>query len=150
MTLLKRFSAAIACLMLVGLTVRAAGQGPPSSRTPLVIKSPLGADLYQFSCSSCHGSAATGGPARSADSPAPPDLTILSKRNKGVFPRDRVRDTIRFGRSGSRLAAHGTADMPVWGTVFRGLDPDDAMTQIRIDNLVQYLASLQEAAKGDE
>ena len=28
--------------------------------------------------------------------------------------------------------------MPVWGTIFRGLDPDDQMTQIRIQNIVEY------------
>jgi hypothetical protein len=34
--------------------------------------------------------------------------------------------------------------MPVWGTVFRGLDKNDTMTAIRIENLVDYLASVQE------
>jgi hypothetical protein len=38
--------------------------------------------------------------------------------------------------------------MPVWGTIFRGLDSNDQMTAIRIENLVQYLASLQEGALG--
>jgi hypothetical protein len=28
--------------------------------------------------------------------------------------------------------------------VFRGLDPNDPLTEIRIENLVTYLASLQE------
>ena len=128
MALMKRLSAAAASVLLAALAVRAAGQGPPPARTPLVIKSTLGADLYQFYCSSCHGAAAKGGPARSPGSPAPPDLTVLSQRNNGVFPHDRVRDTISFGRDGSRLAAHGSAAMPVWGTVFRGLDSNDAMS----------------------
>jgi hypothetical protein len=40
--------------------------------------------------------------------------------------------------------------MPVWGTVFRGLEPSADMVEIRIENLVQYLASLQESAEGHQ
>ena len=36
--------------------------------------------------------------------------------------------------------------MPVWGAIFRGLDPNDTRTEIRIENLVEYLQSLQEHA----
>jgi hypothetical protein len=34
--------------------------------------------------------------------------------------------------------------MPVWGAIFRGLDPSDTMVEVRIGNLVQYLESIQE------
>ena len=41
-------------------------------------------------------------------------------------------------------AALGLAQgMPVWGPIFRGLDPSAARTTMRIDNLVTYLESLQ-------
>ena len=66
----------------------------------------------------------------------------------GVFPRERIRASITFGPGTARRGAHGTADMPVWGTVFRGLDTDETMTAIRIENLVTYLSSLQEGQEG--
>jgi hypothetical protein len=33
--------------------------------------------------------------------------------------------------------------MPVWGPVFRGLDPSDTRAAIRIANVVKYIESLQ-------
>ncbi len=132
---------------LGALAVGAAAQGPPRSQPPLVLRATYGADLYQFYCSSCHGATARGGTARSPDSLAPPDLTVLARLNHGAFPRDRVREVIRFGAT-PKLVGHGTADMPVWGTVFRGLEPSADMVEIRIENLVQYLASLQESVEG--
>lgn len=130
--------------LLFGIALAAAGQIKRAKQPPLVIKSTFGADLYQFYCSNCHGVTGKGGTARSELHPAPPDLTILARQNGGVFPRDRVRSTIALGTTAPLLRAHGTANMPVWGTIFRGLDPSDVMVDIRIENLVQYLASIQE------
>jgi hypothetical protein len=39
---------------------------------------------------------------------------------------------------------HGTNEMPVWGTIFRALDPSDTLVEVRIGNLVGYLESIQE------
>jgi hypothetical protein len=33
--------------------------------------------------------------------------------------------------------------MPVWGPIFKGLDPNDRLNQVRIDNIIGYVASLQ-------
>jgi hypothetical protein len=33
--------------------------------------------------------------------------------------------------------------MPVWGPVFRSLDPSDARVQVRIANLIAYLDAIQ-------
>jgi hypothetical protein len=73
---------------------------------------------------------------------------VLSKNHGGVYPRDRVRATILYGENAPAARAHGTADMPVWGTIFRGLEPSDTMVEIRIENLVQYIASIQEPDAG--
>jgi mono/diheme cytochrome c family protein len=151
MTGMKPLLAAIALALLGTQGLGGAGQdSPPRQSPPLVIKSTYGGDLYQFYCSGCHGSTAQGGTPRSVQHPPPPDLTILSRRNGGVFPRERVRETITFGPTATVGRAHGSADMPVWGTVFRGLDPSDAMAQVRIENLVQYLASIQQPTNGQE
>jgi mono/diheme cytochrome c family protein len=153
MTATKSLLAAISLALfgLLALGVSTEAQRSPSAQTPpLVIKSTYGADLYQFYCSSCHGVTARGGALRGDPHQLAPDLTVLARKSDGVFPRDRVRATITFGPGAAAGGAHGTSNMPVWGAVFRGLDSDSRMTELRIENLVQYLASLQEAAVGHE
>jgi mono/diheme cytochrome c family protein len=151
MTAMKRILATIALALFAALALGGAAQGPPPAKQspPLILKSTYGADLYHFYCSSCHGATARGAPAYGNQRQPAPDLTVLARRNKGVFPREQVRATITFGAGTGDIRAHGTADMPVWGTIFRGLDADDRTTEIRIEQLVQYLASLQEGARGE-
>jgi mono/diheme cytochrome c family protein len=146
MTTREPLLGAIAFVLLGGLLFGAAGQAaqPRQSPPPLTLRSTYGGDLYQFYCSGCHGVTARGAPARTPQHPPTPDLTVLTRRNNGVFPRDRVRATITFGPTATVNAGHGPTDMPIWGAVFRGLDPNDPLTEIRIENLVTYLASLQE------
>jgi mono/diheme cytochrome c family protein len=49
---------------------------------------------------------------------------------------------------GSALPAHGPTEMPVWGPIFRALDPSDVRVAIRIDNIVEYVGKLQEPTTG--
>ena len=137
-------------LMPTAWAVGGASQSQRPPATSLVIESTYGGDLYQFYCSSCHGPTGRGGSRRAETVPPPPDLTALARANGGVFPRDRVRSTITFGTGGGEIRAHGTADMPVWGTIFRGLEPSDAMTQIRIENLINFIETLQDRPKAEE
>jgi mono/diheme cytochrome c family protein len=148
MTVMKTILAAIALAVLGALAHGAAQDVHQSPNPPLVLKSTYGADLYKFYCSNCHGVTAHGSGAVSPLQVPAPDLTALARQNGGVFPRERVRASITFGPGAARRSAHGSADMPVWGTVFRGLDTDETMTAIRIENLVTYLASLQEVQEG--
>ena len=110
---------------------------------PLVIRSLAGHDLFAFYCATCHGRTGTGdGPVAAALKSPPPDLTRLARRNDGTFPRQRVEAFVTNG--GDVLSpAHGSADMPVWGPVFRGLDPSDALVKVRIANVVTYIESIQ-------
>ena len=129
---------------ILALALTAAAQTVVPREQPLVIKSMAGADLYKFYCSTCHGADAKGRPAASSEQPAAPDLTTLARRNGGVFPRTRVVDVLRNGVGSP--ASHGPLGMPVWGAIFRGLEPDDAHTAIRIENLVDYLQARQDHA----
>jgi hypothetical protein len=71
----------------------------------------------------------------------PPDLTQLAKNNHGEFPSDHVWAILQFG---AKAPAHGTADMPVWGNLFHSLNTTDTTkSKMRIQNLVEYLKSLQ-------
>lgn len=101
---------------------------------------------YESSCASCHGDKGKGnGAMREFLTKAPTDLTTLSKRNGGVFPTNRVYETID-GRTSVMIGSHGAREMPVWGNVFRSDDmqPRDWYARDRISSLVDYLARIQE------
>lgn len=140
----RMFGAVIAAAALVagaGSTARAQTTGRPTP--PLVIESMAGPDVYGFYCASCHGRTGRGdGPTAPALKTPTPDLTTLARRNGGVFPSARVQALITHGEA-MPSPAHGSSDMPVWGPIFRGLDPDGARTRVRIDAVVAHLASIQ-------
>jgi mono/diheme cytochrome c family protein len=117
---------------------------PIAQGVPLVIPSLAGQDLYSFYCATCHGGDARGnGPVASALKTPPPDLTRLARRNGGNFPRGRVVQFVAGGGTTLR-GAHGSTEMPVWGPIFTVLDPsDERWALIRIENIVQYLESIQ-------
>jgi mono/diheme cytochrome c family protein len=135
-------TAVLAAAVLAAFTLLARAQAPIPRDQPLIIKSTAGSELYKFYCSNCHGLDAKGRAAASAGQPAASDLTLLSRRNGGLFPHDRVTRIIEHGSVD--LPAHGPTGMPVWGAIFRGLEPNDTLVEIRIANLVQYLESIQD------
>lgn len=68
---------------------------------------------FLANCAECHGADAKGSGPRSAELKAKPaDLTILAKRNNGVFAAGAIYQMIdgRHGRS-----SHISAEMPIWG-----------------------------------
>ena len=68
---------------------------------------------FQSSCATCHGTDGKGkGPLSGQLKVAPADLTVLAKKNNGVFPVNAVYETI-YGIK--RIVAHGPPDMPIWG-----------------------------------
>jgi len=118
----------------------------PREQPPLTVKTTVGSELYRFYCSTCHGVDAKGRTAASPVKPAAPDLTRLARYSGGVFPRDRVFDVIRHGAGA--VPSHGGTGMPVWGAIFRGLDGNDTLVEVRIANLVDYLQSIQDLGVG--
>jgi mono/diheme cytochrome c family protein len=134
----------ILCVVLVTVgLVSGATLGAQRGDPPLVLDSTVGGDLYQFSCASCHGRTGKGdGPAAPALKTPPPDLTALARQNDGAFPRDRVRAVLTGPFR--PIPVHGSPDMPIWGPVFRALDPSEPRVRVRIESLVAYLESLQE------
>jgi mono/diheme cytochrome c family protein len=108
-----------------------------------------GVRLYQVFCSSCHGLTAHGdGPVQPLLRSGVPDLTRISERRGGTFPREEIREIID-GRTA--FLAHGTARMPVWGFEFYDGTGTPAGARKRadetIDRLVEYLQSIQTPAK---
>jgi mono/diheme cytochrome c family protein len=126
-----------------GLGIRGLAQQTIRQNPPLVIDSLYGPDVFKFYCAPCHGHDGKGnGPVAVALKSRPPDLTEIARRNGGIFPKARVESFVTNGDV-NPSPAHGTADMPVWGPTFRSLDPSDARVRVRIDNLVEYVESLQ-------
>lgn len=107
-----------------------------------------GKDLYLRFCASCHGDTGRGdGPVAASFTVEVPDLTLIARRAKGVYPRDRIARIID-GRH--IIGAHGARTMPVWGEDFSRLalgDPNaERSTRVIIDRLADYVWLLQKPA----
>ena len=113
-------------------------------------KTDLGKTEYYTKCAVCHGLSGKGeGSFGEVLKVNMPDLTLIAKRNGGVFPVDRVKMAID-GRATPR--AHGTSEMPIWGTRYsveaapRYDDfrfDSEVFVQVRVLALVDYLYRLQ-------
>ena len=108
-----------------------------------LISSIQGPALFRSYCASCHGADAKGGgPAAASLKIQPSDLTRISARSGGAFPKARVERII----SGEEQPAsgHGSSQMPVWGPIFSQVDNDRDLGRVRIDNLTRYLIGIQQ------
>jgi mono/diheme cytochrome c family protein len=117
---------------------------------------PSGEDLFNTYCAVCHGKDAKGnGPAAGALKVRPPDLTTLAQRHGGKFPREYVTTVLQYGVED--VKAHGSKDMPIWGSLFgptgtvsrseplplaEAREVSSVVT-LKIHNLSQYIESLQ-------
>jgi mono/diheme cytochrome c family protein len=130
--------------LLAGVCAVSVRAQAPIPREPTLPKTTVGSELYRFYCANCHGQDAKGRAPTPAMRTASADLTTLAKRNDGVFPRESIRALLIHGPE--KGSAHGTSDMPAWGTIFRAFDKNDTVVALRVDNLVAYLESIQVAA----
>ena len=98
---------------------------------------------YRRACASCHGIDGRGsGPVAPALRTPPADLTTLTARHQGDFPRDHVIAVIVGERE---LPGHGTREMPVWSERF---GPGagrvaSGWARRRVELLADHVASLQ-------
>jgi len=101
-----------------------------------------GEGMFKAYCAACHGALAKGdGPAAAALKKRPADLTQLARKNNGKFPEMQVIDYIR---GYDVVAAHGSRDMPIWGTLFRSIEATDSrVPDLRAKNLADYVKTLQ-------
>lgn len=107
-----------------------------------LIYSLKGPDLYRAHCAPCHGTGGKGdGPVAPALNSRLPDLTTIAQRNGGNFPTARVRSIITGDQN---IAAHGSREMPVWGPIFHQIEEDRDYGDIRLQNLTEYLQSMQQ------
>jgi mono/diheme cytochrome c family protein len=98
---------------------------------------------FQSSCATCHGIDGKGkGPLSEQLRVAPADLTVLAKKNDGVFPVNAVYETI-YGIK--RIIAHGPPDMPIWG--FRYFARNTAPGSKKPDHYVELSSDLDAIAR---
>jgi mono/diheme cytochrome c family protein len=129
----------LALLSLAAPFARARGQQAPK-KIPNAPVELSGAELFKSYCATCHGIDAKGnGPMAAVLKVPPPDLTILTKRNNGKFPADHVATVLK---NGVDVPAHGTAEMPIWGSTFADIKTHRIVT-MRVTDLTRYLESLQ-------
>lgn len=89
----------------------------------------------------CHGVDGKGaGPAASALKQHPADLTLIARQNSGGFPEDRFLKTMNGELA---TTAHGSPDMPIWGTSFRNATTNPNLAQDRIHALMNYIEDMQ-------
>lgn len=136
-------------MMIVASEAVATSSGVAGGQTAKSISVDLGERDFRNYCAACHGVSATGdGTLAEFLTISVPDLTKLSRRNMGQFPREKVMDMID-GRM--QVKIHGDRDMPVWGDWFNkeavepGADPAarEQIVSERINALVNYIETLQ-------
>ncbi len=98
--------------------------------------------MYTSYCAPCHGTDGRGnGPYAPALKSQPADLTNLAKANNGKYPENHVVSVLRFG---SDVPGHGSAQMPVWGSIFTKMSKVNSQERdLRTANLTRYLESIQ-------
>lgn len=146
---ISRLLLGFALICFVSASMGATAQTAPKTQEQLeqferLIYSVKGPDLFRAHCAACHGEDAKGGgPLASALKSKVPDLTVLAKNNGGQFPSARVRRTIMGDEV---LSSHGSREMPIWGSIFHQIEEDVDWGNVRLENLVKYLESIQTAS----
>jgi mono/diheme cytochrome c family protein len=106
-----------------------------------LIRSVEGPDLFRAYCASCHGKDGNGnGQVAPTLKATVPDLTIITVSNDGNFPVARMK---RIIMGEGMIASHGPREMPVWGPIFHQVEDDVDRGNVRLENLVKYLESIQ-------
>jgi mono/diheme cytochrome c family protein len=138
-----------ACALIIAAPGFAQEEQPPPSPPPPATPQQIAAGKADFMkhCAPCHGENAKGhGPeVNIIPGIKPADLTLITTRNGGVFPFQKVEDTID-GRK--KIPSHERFDMPFWGVNFQQAGQEftpesEGKARSRIDALVSYLETIQ-------
>ena len=133
----------------VAVALFLAGSPEAPANSTASISADLGRGDFMTYCSACHGVSGIGdGTVAEFLTLTAANLTQMSLKNGGIFPRQRAIEVID-GRA--QVSVHGERDMPVWGDWFKfeaDADGGDAkaekIVRERIDALVTYLESIQQ------
>lgn len=131
-------------IMALGFSAALILSGIPSSQPVLAGQDEgfveKGRQLFRQNCAACHGVDAKGnGPAAKELRKQPADLTVIQKPG-AEFP---IYEVLTFIEGEKVVPAHGTREMPIWGTVFRRTK-DGLRGQGDIYALAKYVESIQQ------
>ena len=120
--------------------VSAAGFAQTPSKLLASTAAQSGKDTFQQSCAVCHGDRGRGnGPAASALTPRPADLSMMTKRN-GSFPAAHLEAVLK----GTDSVEGHTPVMMIWRALFLAdANGDEAVANARVNNLVKFIESIQ-------
>jgi mono/diheme cytochrome c family protein len=141
--MIRRVMLMLVALIALGLVAGAQEEKKVIKHVPVKPTSAAsGEEMYNAYCAVCHGKDLKGGgPAASAMKVPPTDLTLLAKNNGGKYPSNKVASSIR---GDADLPAHGSKDMPVWGSLFWHMSGGhQAEVQQRVTNLNKYIEDKQ-------
>jgi mono/diheme cytochrome c family protein len=131
-------------LTTVPSVVKPQGAGPKARHDQAashLIVSVQGQDLFRAYCASCHGVDGRGnGPLAPVLKAEPSDLTAISRKNRGIFPAKRLEIIIA---ADDLITAHGNREMPIWGPIFHQVEWDQDLGEVRLQNVIKYLESIQ-------
>ena len=134
---------ALGIVSLFGTATVAQTKAAAEKQYEQLIFSVRGPDLFRAHCAACHGPEGKGnGPAGAALKTKPADLTVLAKNNGGRFPTQRVQRFI--SGDDPSLPSHGSREMPVWGPIFHQVEEDQDFGNVRLQNLIKYLETIQQ------
>ncbi len=146
---MQSFKAWAVATLAVTLAALGGSAGTQATSLAVAVNERGHSDFITY-CAACHGVTGKGDGtvAEFLTIPAA-DLTQLARKNHNEFPRERARSVID-GRA--QVRAHGPRDMPVWGDWFtteaksNGVQVEnrEIVVSARINDLVDYLASIQE------
>lgn len=140
---------AVACVATVAVVGLLGVQPADAADAAEGARAAYGKTVYRVYCASCHGAEARGdGKLAEYLTIKPSDLTLISARNDGEFPSERMRQIID-GRE--KVAGHSSAEMPVWGDAFQKADAlEEEPPEVRerevarkVESLLAYLRSIQ-------
>lgn len=139
-TVKRNLFLSIALLSLTGPFGSVRAQQAPKKTTSTTPAELSGGEIFKSYCATCHGTDAKGkGPMAAVLKVPPPDLTTLSRRNNGKFPADHVASVLK---NGVDVPAHGTAEMPIWGSTFADIKTHRVVT-MRVTDMIRYLETIQ-------
>ncbi len=143
-------SAVLLCALLFSTATLARAQETKKTikKVPITQTSAAsGEEMFITYCAVCHGKDAKGdGPAASEFKTPPTNLTIICPKSQcGKFPDGYIAQVLKTGPQNAK--AHGSKDMPIWGPLFGSLNRASSTKagdiQLRINNLSDYIESLQ-------
>jgi mono/diheme cytochrome c family protein len=133
-------SLAVAFVAGIAVTALVPAEEAPSTSVVEPEMAESGKELYLRHCAVCHGVEGFGnGPLAEAMILAPSDLTTVSAKHNGTYPRDKVADVVR---TGGGVLGHGSTAMPAWGLYF-AVKRQPEVARARIKALVDYIESIQ-------